>query len=460
MIESYRDFIKTKDLNVQPSGFCVAPGALNPALFDWQREVVSWALERGRAALFEDCGLGKTPQQLEWARQVHSHTGGDVLILAPLAVSGQTRREGEKFGVEVHVCRHQSDVRTGVNVANYEMVDHFDPSAFSGVVLDESSLLKSFMGKTKRKLIELWDATPYRLACTATPSPNDHTELGNHAEFLGVMNNVEMLARWFINDSYNVGTYRLKGHAEDDFWRWVASWAVCIGSPSDIGFDDAGYVLPPLNTFSHIVPSRSMRGQLVATVAPSAMELQRELAASCGDRCAVAASLANESSAAWLIWCNRNDEADALKSMIPDAEEVRGSMPLERKERILEEFTNGNVRVLISKPSITGWGMNWQHCADMAFVSPSYSFESRYQAIRRCWRFGQVNPVNVHDIMSESESLVCKSVARKEEQFHAMREGMSRHVSSRSDFAGSVRKIKYAPSKTMNAPRFINNRGK
>ena len=453
--KDYTEFIAGKHLIVPPAGFPVSKDSLNTQLFDWQQEVTAWALARGRAALFEDCGLGKTPQQLEWARQVHEHTGKPVLILAPLAVSGQTKREGEKFGIEVHVCRHQEDVKHGVNVTNYEMVDHFMPGEFSGVVLDESSLLKSFMGKTKRKLVEMWSATPYRLACTATPSPNDHTEMGNHAEFLGIMNTVEMLSRWFINDSYNVGTYRLKGHAEDDFWRWVASWAVCIGSPADIGFSDEGYVLLPLTEKSHVVAAKSLRGQLMATVAPSAMELQKELAASCMDRAAVAAQLANESTEPWLIWCNRNDEADALKSMIPDALEVRGSMPLEKKERILEDFTLGNLRVLISKPSITGWGMNWQHCADMAFMSPSYSFESRYQAIRRCWRFGQTRPVNVHDIMSESEQLVCKAVVRKAELFADMREGMARHVSSRSALTKDDAKIKYEPNKSMGLPRFV-----
>lgn len=432
MSNDYRAFLEKKRITAESVGFDVDVADLNPKLFDWQREIVAWALKQGRAAMFEDCGLGKTAQQLEWAHQVAKHTGGDVLILAPLAVARQTQREGEKFGIEATVCRSQSDVKPGVNVANYEMLEHFDAAHFTGVVLDESSILKSYSGKTKQQLIELFCRTPYRLACTATPSPNDHMELGNHSEFLGIMASNEMLARWFINDTMNFGTYRVKGHAKDDFWRWVASWSMCISRPSDIGFCDDGFVLPPLTISEFYVESDQTEGAgdaLFRNVDLSATGLHKELRLSAPARAVAAADMVNGNDASWIVWCNSNYEADEVRALIPDAVEVRGSDSVTEKERKLMAFTNGESRVIVTKPSIAGFGLNWQHCSNVVFMGLSYSYEQFYQSLRRSYRFGQKNPVNAHVIMAPTESDILKTVRKKQSAHIEMQDSMSRAIS-------------------------------
>lgn len=742
----YEDFIKSKVVVSIPSGFAVGIDDINPMLSDWQRVVSRWACFRGRAALFEACGLGKTFQQIEWARMVCRHTGGDVLILAPLAVTAQTTAEGLKIGVNINPCRSQTDVRDGINIANYEMLDHFDASSFAGVVLDEcfppdqpidvfnidnslesrhistirngdrilnangvdyvretykrrieravcvgvngrgitssenhpyftmygwkcardlqpgdyimetatavrlvrgdfpteicgvkneqilrdillsemanehagtsgegsqpgscgeergekermaqeresvcecrvgkdsefesneqpgnkeesfayiaedgaqtfrawgewlrfdgpaedfagctwkrmdsgiffvtgptnsglsnrlqvrlsesrnddkhrggrtvslqqerggcekgcesgfarvesveileqghpelekyrdadghvyfydikaerhpsfsvngllvhnSSILKSFMGKTKQRLMSAFANTEYRLCCTATPSPNDHMELLNHSDFLGIMPANEALSRWFINDTMNFGTYRLKGHAAKDFWRWVSTWAVCLNTPSDIGYSDDGYILPRLNTVEHVVnlPKHDFsNGMLFRDDRPiSATDLYRELRATAPQRCAVAAELANSNDEAWVVWCNTNDEAQRLEKAIPGSANVHGSMKNRDKEKSLIDFINGRVRVLITKPSMCGFGLNLQHCHNMAFVGLSFSFEQRYQAVRRCWRFGQRHEVNDHVILSPAEKHVFRIVLKKEEKHGEMSKNM------------------------------------
>lgn len=425
---SYLDFLAGKRVSAPLVGLKpVAP--FNAALKDFQRFVVGWALRRGRAALFEDCGLGKTLQQLEWAHQVHQATGRDVLILAPLAVTAQTRREGEKFGIRVTVVRDQAEVRPGINVANYERLKHLDPATFGGVVLDESSILKSFMGATKRRLMEAFAATPYRLACTATPAPNDFVELGNHADFLGVMPANEMLMRWFINDTMNFGTWRLKHHAEADFWRWVASWAVCCGKPSDLGdFSDDGYVLPPHQLEEHVVPVDITEGagdRLFRVVELSATKIHDEMRRTAPARCAAAAELVKADSGPVAVWCNTNYEADELVRLLPEAVEVRGSDDADAKERKLLAFTIGGARVIVTKPSIAGHGLNWQHCARQIFVGLSYSYEELYQALRRLYRFGQTRPVRSTLITATTESSVLSTVRAKMQQHDEMRAAMT-----------------------------------
>jgi len=420
---SYAEFLAQKAVKVPDVGLTEIP-ALHEALFPFQRDAVAWALRRGRAALFEECGLGKTVQQLEWAR----HVPGDVLILTPLAVAAQTAAEAARFGIDARVSRDGTRAAQ-ITIANYEQLPKFDPSAFAGVVLDESSILKNFMGSTKRAILDAFAATPFKLACTATPAPNDHLELGNHAEFLGVMSSHEMIARWFINDTSTFGTYRLKGHAVTDFWDWVASWARCISRPSDLGYADEGFDLPPLHVHQHqvqvdVVEGRA-DGMLFRLPELSATSVHGEKRRTVESRAAhVAALVAAEPAESWLIWCDTNYEADALAGSMPDAVDVRGSATAEEKEAALLAFARGETRVLVTKPRIAGFGMNWQQCARVAFVGPTFSYEQYYQAVRRCWRFGQRRPVHVHVVMADTEAQVFAIMQAKAGDHEGMKVNM------------------------------------
>lgn len=438
--EAYQEFLSTKKVVDTPSGF--EPGPINSNLFDWQAAIVRWAIRRGRAAIWADCGLGKTLMQLEWARMVAEHTGGNVLILAPLAVSTQTRDEGAKFGIACNVARKAADIVPGVNVANYEMLHHFDPAAFAGVVLDESSILKDYSGKTRTQIIESFRGTPYRLACTATPSPNDYMELGNHAEFLGVMTRVEMLSMFFNHDGGDTSKWQLKKHGEDDFWRWICSWAVLIRKPSDLGFSDDGFELPPIRFHENVISvDRATPGFLFAQQAQGLMERRQARRATIEDRIAEAAALANGTDEQWLMWCDLNDESHGIAAAIPGAVEVSGSDTLEFKERTLHDFAAGAIRVLVSKPSICGHGMNFQSCHNMAFVGLSDSYEVFYQAVRRCWRFGQLKPVNVRVITASTEGAVVANIKRKEREAMEMVDSMVKHMSdiSSTEIRGTAR---------------------
>lgn len=425
-MSDYDQFIDAKTKAAAPCGF--EPGEIKAPLFDWQKHVVRWALRQGRAALFEDCGLGKTAQQLEWARQVSEYTEGPVLILTPLAVAHQTQHEATKFGIVASVVESQNEVGSrGVYITNYEKLEHFTPSKFAGVVLDESSILKNFTGKTRVALTNAFSATPYRLCCTATPSPNDYTEFGQHAAFLGVCTPAQMLATFFINDTFNTGDWRLKGHAENEFWKWLASWAACISKPSDIGFSDDGYILPPLNMLNEIVEvdERATNGEdLFKHVTLSATTMHAEMRETSAARSERVASLVNNSDEPWIVWCNTNDEADKLVELIPHAVEVRGSETPARKEQKIDDFTEGRVRVIISKPSICGLGLNWQHCHNVAFVGLSYSFEDFYQALRRSYRFGQTNQVNAYVVQAKTEGAILQNINRKIQQHKTMQEKM------------------------------------
>ena len=415
---NYDQFVAGKMRRQEAHGF--EPKPIRAPLFDWQKFIVRWAIRQGRAALFEDCGLGKTLQQLEWACQVAQHTGKPVLILTPLAVAHQTNREASSFGFSnVKVCREAKDLgaKTQIAITNYERLEHFDPSVFGGVVLDESSILKNFTGKTRRLLTDAFADTPYRLCCTATPSPNDYTEFGQHADFLGVCSPAQMLCTFFINDTFNTGDWRLKRHAEPEFWKWVSSWAACVSKPSDIGFNDEGYILPPLRmqtvTVEVDIVNQKPDDELFRVATLSATTMHKEMRLTAPDRAAKVASLVNDSSEPWIVWCNTNTEADELVALIPDAIEVRGDDTPAEKERLLSSFTDGATRVIITKPSIAGMGLNWQHCHNVAFVGLSYSFEDFYQALRRSYRFGQKHPVNAYIIQAATEGAILQAVQAK-----------------------------------------------
>ena len=409
---TYEQFIERKRRLAAPQGVAVERDDIHPLLHEWQGRIVQWACDRGRAAIFADCGLGKTFMQLEWAR----HMADRSLIVAPLSVARQTVRESHKLGLEVRYVRHQSDVTgPGIWITNYEMLEQFDADQFGAVVLDESSILKNHTGKTRQRVIEQWARTPYRLACPATPAPNDVTELTNHAEFLSVMPRTEMLAAYFVHDQDG---WRLKGHAVEPMHEWMATWAVAVRTPADIGGDDTGYVLPPLTVTPSVVEyDEAPEGQLFAT----------ELGG-VGGRAAVRRStvearvertvelVAQHPDDQWIVWCGLNDEATSVARSIPGAVNVDGSWDPDAKAEALEQFQDGQIRVLVTKISIAGFGMNFQNCHRMAFLGLGDSFEAYYQAVRRCWRFGQQHPVEAHVVVSELEQQIVSNVARKQTQ--------------------------------------------
>lgn len=427
---NYKEFLASKRICAKESGF--EAESMSEALFPFQRDIVRWTLRRGRAAIFADTGLGKTAMQLEWARHVVEKTGGKVLILAPLAVSRQTAKEGEKFGIGATVCRGASDLREGVNITNYERLHHFDSSEFAGIALDESSILKSFDGKTRRNLTNFAASIHYRLACTATPAPNDIDELANHAEFLGVMSGKEMLALFFVQDGNTTHKWRLKRHATEDFWAWVSSWAFAIRKPSEIGYEDGAYNLPPLTVEQVSVGSVAIsEGRLFGVEAQTLMERRKARRESLEDRVnAVIEIVAQEPDEQWLLWCDLNAESEALRRAIPGAVEVRGSDSPEHKEKSLLGFAAGEIEVLVSKPSIAGHGMNFQSCARMAFVGLSDSFEQLFQATRRCWRYGQTREVKSYIVTSEQEGAVVANINRKEKQASEMMDQLVASVGS------------------------------
>jgi DNA modification methylase len=408
-------------------------------LFDFQHDIVTWALRRGRACIFADCGMGKTPMQLEWAH----HVPGNVLIVAPLAVSSQTIREAEKFHEEPMAYSEHGEIPTRVSITNYERLEHFDPANYTGIVLDESSILKSYTGKIRTDIIERFGKIPYRLACTATPAPNDFMELGNHAEFVGAMSRTEMLSMFFVHDGGEAQKWRIKGHAESEFWRWVASWAVMIRKPSDLGYDDGKFILPPLEinqiTIEH---DEAQTGYLFPVEAQTLQERQAARRDTTADRAQKAAEMVNASDEQWLVWCDRNDESTTLSKLIPDATEVRGSDTNEHKISSARGFADGSIRVLISKPSMFGYGLNFQNCHNVVFVRLSDSYEQYYQAVRRCWRFGQNKPVQVRIVVSELEGAVVRNIERKEHDAMVMAEEMVKHMHAinEENIKGTVRK--------------------
>jgi superfamily II DNA or RNA helicase len=455
-LSDYHAFVAQKSFRDVAHGF--AADNLPDALFPFQRDIVRWACERGRAAIFADTGLGKTAMQLSWAHAVATHTNANVLVLAPLCVAHQTVREGEKFGIPIHYGRQQSDVRPGVNITNYEMMDRFDLESFSGIVLDESSILKSHDGKTRNALITACQFVPYRLSCTATPSPNDHMELGNQSEFLGIMGMTEMLAMFFTHDGSDTSQWRLKGHGKAKFWEWLATWAVVIRSPADLGYDASAYQLPGLDIHNHVVESDVPEGHLFVAPAAGLLERNRARRESVGGRVERISEIVNESSEQWIVWCHLNDESDLLESKIDGANAVKGADSIDQKEAALDAFTEGSLRVLVTKPSIAGFGMNWQHCSHMAFVGLSDSWEQYYQAIRRCYRYGQKKRVQVHIVSAETEGAVVENIKRKQAQadeLGAQMVGHMRDLMQKSVLKAQSEKTIYRPTKIMEVPSWV-----
>lgn len=444
---TYDAFLASKRRQALPAGFdgqTVDWVALPTGLFAWQADIVRWALRRGRACLFEDCGLGKSIQYLAWSRAVADLTGQPVLVATPLAVAEQSAREAAKFGIDGVLVSRDGTIPAGpsIVVTNYERLHLFDFGEFAGFVADESSILKSHDGKTRTAIIERSRVVPYRLACTATPAPNDVIELCNHAEFVGASTRAEMLATWFVHDGGSTQDWRLKGHAVADFWRWVATWAVMVRSPADIGYPADAYVLPSLDVQEHIVESGIVtEGQLFVAPAATLSDQRQARRHTLSARVAEVAEMVNATPGQWLVWCELNDEGDALVDAIPGAVQVAGRDPDDIKAEVMLGFTSGEVRVLVTKPSIAGFGMNWQQCHQMAFVGLSHSWEQFYQAIRRCWRFGQLHPVTVHIISSDAEVVVLQNIKAKQAAADSMADAMVRHMADamRGEIRGTVK---------------------
>lgn len=455
---NYADFV-TRKLSSSPLTGISTPVELPDGMFPHQDDLTRWAIRRGRAAIFADTGLGKTRMQLAWARAVNAATGCRVVILAPLAVAQQTTREGADIGVDVVHARDGSDTDAPIIVTNYDRLHRFDPDAFGAVVLDESSIIKHHDAKTLQRLLEAFRETPFKLCATATPAPNDWSELGTHAEFLGVCSRSEMLSEFFVHDGGDTQTWRLKGHAKHAFWQWVASWGALVRSPSDLGHDASAYRLPPIEMHEHTIRSEYIApGALFVTEAQSLMERRDARRESVADRVAACAQIVNDDRQPWIVWCDLNAEGDALRAAIPDAVEVRGADDLDVKEQRLRDFAAGKIRVLITKPSIAGFGLNWQHCARMAFVGVTDSFEGYYQAVRRCWRFGQTQTVHVHIFASEREGAVVANLKRKEADALAMSEMLSveTRAAVQANVLGLARQTNaYNATRPVQVPRFL-----
>lgn len=451
-IQQYHQFLNQKKLAIKESGFSVEEKDLNPILFPFQKYCVLNALKKGRYALFEDCGLGKTIQQLEWARHIVNYTNKPVLIIAPLAVVGQTINEGDKFGYKVTELDGR---RTkGIYITNYDNIKNVVAKDYSGVVLDESSILKNFDGETKKLIIDLFSDTPYKLACTATPSPNDVMELCNHAEFLNVMNRNEMLAMYFIHDGGNTSSWRLKGHCEQMFWDFVSEWAVMLCKPSDIGFSDDGYVLPAMNLIeTHIETEKRDNGKLFNDTSVNATDYNKELRATIYERLNKVAEIVNASNENWIIWIKQDEEGNILRSLIPDAVEVRGSENPQSKREKLIGFAKNKYRVLVTKLKIAQFGLNYQNCHNQIYASLDFSFESTYQGIRRSWRFGQEHEVNVYLICTDTMANVRETIVKKQEQFENMQKSMTAATNRNVATKKKVKSIKAGTA--MRLPSFI-----
>lgn len=442
----YIDVINNKQRNASHFGFDC--DLSKTPLYPFQREITEWAIKLGRAAIFADCGMGKSPMQLHWSDAVATKTGGRVLILSPLAVADQTKREGEKFGIDVH-RGHNGDMGR-ITVTNYARLHHYKPEDFVGVVCDESSIIKHHAGETRKAITDFMQSVQYRLLCTATPAPNDYIELGTSCEALGVMRRVEMLSQYFYHDGGDTAKWVLKGHAESPFWRFVASWARALRSPEDMGYKDDRFTLPEMSMIQHTIKSKPQDGKLFVVDAVSLDEQRAERRETIDERCGMVAEIANANSDPFIAWCSLNDESEKLTKLINGAVEVSGSDEDDEKERKLMAFSAGEIRALVTKPSIAGFGMNWQHCNQMSFF-PSHSHEQFYQCLRRCWRFGQTRPVTVHIVTSEAENAVLSNMKRKE---NAAAEMMNQIVKHMRDFYHGD-KATYSPAKKMEIPQWL-----
>ena len=457
----YESFVSSKLAHVPPSGFECDKAW--PFLFDFQRDLVRWALRRGRAAVFANTGLGKTRMQLTWADEVSRREGRPVLIYAPLAVAQQTVDEAADIGIGAVVARDQSQCGDSmIVVTNYDRAHLFDPADFCGVVLDESSIIKHHDSKTLARLLEAWNDHAHKLCCSATPAPNDWMELGTHAEFLGVCKRSEMLSEFFVHDGGETQKWRLKGHAKEAFWRWVSSWGALIRHPSDLGYDSTAFDLPELRVRDHVVDSgdaHKAAGFLFAGIDLGGLaERRKARRVTMTARVAKAADLVNATPGAWVVWCDLNAEGDALRKAIHEAVEIRGSDKISDKVDRLVRFAAGEIRVLVTKPKIAGFGLNWQHCRNVCFVGVTDSWEAYYQAVRRCWRFGQKEAVNVHIVTSDLEGNVLANLRRKDKLATELAQQLAGETAEavRSQIVGAVRTTnEYNPRKIMEVPTWL-----
>jgi hypothetical protein len=434
--DDYARFLDAKRQLDGDHGF--EPSALPSYLFDFQAALVEWAVRKGRAAIFADCGMGKTLMEMVWAENVSRHTGKPVLILTPLAVAQQFTREAERFGVDA-TRSHHGEIESSIVVANYERLHLFDTETFGGVVCDESSILKAFDGTRRKEITEFMRMQPFRLLGTATAAPNDYIELGTSSEALGYLGYMDMLGRFFTNRRQNAHAYhgkwrlmhdewRFKGHAEEAFWRWVSSWARALRKPSDLGFSDEGFDLPPLSIDMHTVETRTVKPGMLFDLPAQGFHEEREVTRrTIQERCETVAELVADTGQPAVVWCHLNDEGDLLETLIPDAQQVSGKDSDDAKESKFAAFTDGDLRVLITKPRIGAWGLNWQHCNHLTFF-PSHSYEQYYQAVRRCWRFGQTRPVEVDIVATEGEVEVQQNLQRKSDAADQMFSSLVRHM--------------------------------
>jgi hypothetical protein len=455
-VNQYDEFVRRKFALKASAG--IEDDCASYGLFPHQVALSTWALRRGKAAIFAETGLGKSRMQVAWADAVVRHTGGDVLILAPLAVADQTVAEGESIGVRI-VHDRSCGIHAGITIANYERLHKFDTRRFAGVVLDESSIIKHHGAKTLQSLLNAFGGTPYKLCATATPAPNDWTELGNHAQFLDVCSRAEMLSEFFVHDGGDTQVWRLKGHARSAFWQWVASWGAMVRSPADLGFDGSAYELPPIVMHQHQIETPvDMKMGLFQFEAQTLSERRDARRATIDQRVRACADIVNATEGPWVVWCDLNAEGDALTKAIGGAVQIAGANTIEEKEDRLRSFARGATRVLVSKPSICGFGLNWQHCANMAFVGVTDSFESYYQAVRRCWRFGQTRPVNVHVFASDKEGAIVANLRRKEIDAAEMAQAMSAETmaSVHAQVMGRARSSnEHNASKRVGIPTFL-----
>jgi hypothetical protein len=455
-VSDYASFLARKAPRADAVGF--TPSELPDHLFDFQKAVTDFALRQGRAGVYLDTGLGKTRVELEWSWQCinNGNVGANALILTPLAVAKQMEREGQLLGYDCRIIRDQSDVKAGINICNYDRLDKLDVDAFGSVALDESGILKSFNGATSSALINQFANHKFRLSATATPAPNDHMELGQQSSFLSIMPANEMLMRWFINDTAEASQkWRLKGHAQEDFWDWMASWSRMAQSPEDLGFDGSRYILPPMNIIRHKSHGniKPVDGFFAPNLSATNMhDVKRQTSTA---RAEIIGALADNSEP-FIAWCDTDYEADALKSAIKDAVEVRGSMPIEKKEQNLEAFSTGQSRVIITKPSVAGFGLNWQHCSAMGFAGRSFSYDMWYQAVRRSWRFGQKKPVTVHLAVAEGEDQIGRVIDRKAADHATMKLAMAKAM-RRAANRDAAKKVTYNPTFTGEFPSWINS---
>lgn len=459
---SYAAFLESKRRSVLDAGFSVPVDLLNPMLHDWQKVLVQWAIRLGRAALFVDTGLGKSPMQLEWGQKVWANTGGNILGLTTSTVAEQTIREGQKFGIRANHSRSGRDIKPGINITNYERLHLYDPSEFAGVILDESSILKNFEGKTRSALIESCQSVPFRLCCTATPAPNDISELANHAEFLGIMSRVEMLATFFVHDDNG---WRLKGHAVQAFYRWLATWSAWVKRPSDLGYSDEGYILPPLTIHPVFVDSEYIpQGALFAAGLRGVTDRAKVRQGTIYSRVSAAVEIVSaEPSEHWIVWTGLNEEAELMTKLLAPlgAVNVHGTMKTEVKENHLRAFSDGSLTKLVTKPPICGWGMNWPHCARQVFVGLSDSYESYYQCLRRSYRYGQTRPVEAYIVLSDLEKDIHANVIAKEREAQntnaALLDYMKGIGSQRFGESFTVDATSYEPNRPMTLPKWMSN---